>query len=185
MRYHPHHHAAGRIWWTLHNCRMLPPPHALIQRYCCACHTCFSWRLNPKVFCRYGCLSVRSSEPTFNAWGCYGEISILNFDVKRDWPLGREIFPDAKVMRAWTGKYRCTIPAQKIRQLSFFFFLRHKKEVFQIFSLELLAPYVHFLSHSFRIVKSPHPEDITRSFTFKISSKWKIQSPHQPFKHWR
>ena len=106
------------------------------------------------------------------------------FDVKPWHPLGGEIFPDAKVMRAWTSKYRCATAAQKIRH-AFLLFLSCliKRRYFRFFAgCSLLC--VHFLSHSFRIVKSPHPEDITLSFTSKIFSKWKISTPHQHFRHW-
>lgn len=82
----------------------------------------------------------RSAEPNFNVWASVVSCPFLDLNVYPWWPTGGEIFPDAKVMRAWTDKYRVAMAAQKIRQLSFFFFVPHKKEVFQIFSLPLLAP---------------------------------------------
>lgn len=82
----------------------------------------------------------RSAEPNFNVWASVVSCPFLDLNVYPWRPTGGEIFPDAKVMRAWTDKYRVAMAAQKIRQLSFFFFVPHKKEVFQIFSLPLLAP---------------------------------------------
>ena len=81
-----------------------------------------------------------SAEPYFNVWASVVLCPFLDLNVYPWRPTGGEIFPDAKVMRAWTDKYRVAMAAQKIRQLSFFFFVPHKKEVFQIFSLPLLAP---------------------------------------------
>lgn len=82
----------------------------------------------------------RSAEPNFNVWASVVSCPFLDLNVYPWRPTGGEIFPDAKVMRAWTDKYRVAMAAQKIRQLSFFFLVPHKKKVFQIFSLPLLAP---------------------------------------------
>ena len=82
----------------------------------------------------------RSAEPNFNVWASVVLCPFLDLNVYPWRPTGGEIFPDAKVMRAWTDKNRVAMAAQKIRQLSFFFLVPHKKEVFQIFSLPLLAP---------------------------------------------
>ena len=82
----------------------------------------------------------RSAEPNFHVWAYVVSCPFLDLNVYPWRPSGGEIFPDAKVMRAWTDKSRVAMAAQKIRQLSFFFLVPHKKEVFQIFSLPLLAP---------------------------------------------
>lgn len=89
---------------------------------------------------RWAAFMERSAEPYFNVWTSVVSCPFLDLNVYPWRPTGGEIFPDAKVMRAWTDKYRIAMAAQKIRQLSFFFFVPHKKEVFQIFSLPLLAP---------------------------------------------
>lgn len=89
---------------------------------------------------RWAAFMERSAEPNFNVWASVVSCPFLDLNVYPWRPTGGEIFPDAKVMRAWTDKYRVAMAAQKIRQLSFFFFVPHKKEVFQIFSLPLLAP---------------------------------------------
>ena len=89
---------------------------------------------------RWAAFMEHSAEPYFNVWAYVALCPFLDLNVYPWRPTGGEIFPDAKVMRAWTDKYRVAMAAQKIRQLSFFFFVPHKKEVFQIFSLPLLAP---------------------------------------------
>lgn len=88
---------------------------------------------------RWAAFMERSAEPYFNVWAYVALCPFLDLNVYPWHPSGGEIFPDAKVMRAWTDKYRVAMAAQKIRQLSFFFFVPHKKEVFQIFCLELFA----------------------------------------------
>ena len=89
---------------------------------------------------RWAAFMEHSAEPYFNVWAYVALCPFLDLNVYPWRPTGGEIFPDAKVMRAWTDKYRVAMAAQKIRQLSFFFLVPHKKEVFQIFSLPLLAP---------------------------------------------
>lgn len=89
---------------------------------------------------RWAAFMERSAEPNFYVWAPVVSCPFLDLNVYPWRPTSGEIFPDAKVMRAWTDKYRVAMAAQKIRQLSFFFLVPHKKEVFQIFSLPLLAP---------------------------------------------
>lgn len=103
----------------------------------------------------------RSAKPNFNVWASVVSCPFLDLNVYPWRPTGGEIFPDAKVMRAWTDKYRVAMAAQKIRQLSFFFSRASQKGGISDFFFAITCSCVHFLSHSFRIVKSPHPEDIT------------------------
>lgn len=107
---------------------------------CTSC-SCLLWGVEPTGIQRgKAAFMERSAEPNFNVWASVVSCPFLDLNVYPWRPTGGEIFSDAKVMRAWTDKYRVAMAAQKIRQLSFFFFVPHKKEVFQIFSLPLLAP---------------------------------------------
>ena len=118
--------------------------HILIANFpcqgCTSC-SCLLWEAAPTGIQRgKAAFMERSAEPNFNVWASVVSCPFLDLNVYPWRPTGGEIFPDAKVMRAWTDKYRVAMAAQKIRQLSFFFLVPHKKEVFQIFSLPLLAP---------------------------------------------
>ena len=129
------------ILWTPRSCRKRPYPYRqspMSRLYFLFVPFMGGWthRHSP----RWAAFMERTAEPNFNVWASVVSCPFLDLNVYPWRPTGGEIFPDAKVMRAWTDKYRVAMAAQKIRQLSFFFLVPHKKEVFQIFSLPLLAP---------------------------------------------
>lgn len=129
------------VLWTPRNCRKRTYPYCqspMSRSYFLFVPFMGGWthRHSP----RWAAFMERSAKPNFNVWASVVSCPFLDLNVYPWRPTGGEIFPDAKVMRAWTDKYRVAMAAQKIRQLSFFFFVPHKKEVFQIFSLPLLAP---------------------------------------------
>lgn len=138
---HLHHHAAGRFYELL---AAVENVHILIANLPCqGCNSCscLLWEAEPTGIQQgKAAFMERSAEPNFHVWAYVVSCPFLDLNVYPWRPTGGEIFPDAKVMRAWTDKYRVAMAAQKIRQLSFFFLVPHKKEVFQIFSLPLLAP---------------------------------------------
>ena len=129
------------VLWTPRNCRILP---SLISQspvsVMCFLFVPFMEAEPTGIQRGKAAFMERSAEPNFNVWASVVSCPFLDLNVYPWRPTGGEIFPDAKVMRAWTDKYRVAMAAQKIRQLSFFFLVPHKKEVFQIFSLPLLAP---------------------------------------------
>ena len=129
------------VLWTPRNCRILP---SLISQspvsVMCFLFVPFMEAEPTGIQRGKAAFMERSAEPNFNVWASVVSCPFLDLNVYPWRPTGGEIFPDAKVMRAWTDKYRVAMAAQKIRQLSIFFFVPHKKEVFQIFSLPLLAP---------------------------------------------
>ena len=129
------------VLWTPRNCRKRTYPYRqspMSRLYFLFVPFMGGWphRHSP----RWAAFMERSAEPNFYVWASVVLCPFLDLNVYPWRPTGGEIFPDAKVMRAWTDKYRVAMAAQKIRQLSFFFLVPHKKEVFQIFSLPLLAP---------------------------------------------
>lgn len=129
------------VLWTPHSCRILS---SLISQssvfVLCFLFVPFMETEPTGIQRGKAAFMERSAEPNFNVWASVVLCPFLDLNVYPWRPTGGEIFPDAKVMRAWTDKYRVAMAAQKIRQLSFFFLVPHKKEVFQIFSLPLLAP---------------------------------------------
>lgn len=129
------------VLWTPRNCRILP---SLISQspvsVMCFLFVPFMEAEPTGIQRGKAAFMERSAEPNFNVWASVVSCPFLDLNVYPWRPTGGEIFPDAKVMRAWTDKYRVAMAAQKIRQLSFFFLVPHKKEVFQIFSLPWLAP---------------------------------------------
>lgn len=138
---HLHHHAAELFYVLLVATEYFHLLSANPPCLCCASCSCLSWKVEPIGIQRgKAAFMERSAEPNFNVWASVVSCPFLDLNVYPWRPTGGEIFPDAKVMRAWTDKYRVAMAAQKIRQLSFFFLVPHKKEVFQIFSLPLLAP---------------------------------------------
>lgn len=153
------HHGAGTVAWTPRSYRTFPcqasvPIVVLVVRAAFAV-CAFGWSL------RYGFSFGALFWTVLPCRVWCGWFSILNFWCKTVTAFGRRDFSwckgNASVNEQVPLHYSCT---KNLTRFPSFSSCLIKRRYFRFFlGCSLLC--VHFLSHSFRIVKSPHPEDIT------------------------